>query len=257
MTPFEEIDLDPRASIGDSSEEIVAACRRARLVLIHAHTAAAAGRSYWNDILEAPGLERVAVDEDASTGKALDNLWSNVEFDPERQNRFRYSRSAQPLHTDGSYVPDSPSLVLMFCERPAAVGGATLFLDAEDLIELLAEERESLLAGLSQIPMAFRKGSREVRSPVIAHDSNGFLLRWNYYALDQDLDARARAVAEEFQAFILDIMRRSIPSAVRLERGDAVVFHDYRLLHGRQSFEARLAGERLLWKSGLQIRCSV
>ena len=92
-----------------------------------------------------------------------------------------------------------------------------------------------------------------MRSTVIARDSHGPLLHWNYYALSDELDARARAVAEEFQAFVLDITRRSIPLALRLERGDAVVFHDYRILHGREGFEARVAGERLLWKGALQL----
>ena len=87
MTHFEELDLDPRARVESSAEEIFAASRRARLVLIHARTDAAGSCSFWSDILSNSGFERVAVDEDARSGKALDNLWSNVEFDPERQNR--------------------------------------------------------------------------------------------------------------------------------------------------------------------------
>jgi alpha-ketoglutarate-dependent taurine dioxygenase len=255
MTQFEELDLDPRARAGTSAEEIAAACRRAHLVLIRPHTHAAGDCSFWNDILGSSGLERVAVDEDPGTGKALDNLWSNVEFDPDRQNRFRHSRSAQPLHTDGSYVPESPTLMMMFCAKSAPEGGATLFLDGEDLVRLLAEERETLFGALCEIPMVFRKGTREVRAPVIARDAHGPVLRWNYYALSDELEPGARAVAEEFQAFVLDITRRSIPLALRLEPGDAVVFHDYRVLHGRESFQARVAGERLLWKGGLELRC--
>jgi alpha-ketoglutarate-dependent taurine dioxygenase len=253
MLPFEEVDLDPRARIERSAEKIVAASRRARLVLIHAQTDAAGSCSFWSDIVSNSGLAQIPVDEDARSGKALDNLWSNVEFDPERQSRFRYSRSAQPLHTDGSYVPESPLLVVMFCERAAPEGGATLFLDGEYLIRLLAEERAPLLAALREVPMVFCKGDREVRSTVIARDPHGPLLRWNYYALSQQLDGSTRAVADEFQAFVLDVTRRSIPLALRLERGDAVVFHDYRLLHGREGFAARVAGERLLWKSGLTL----
>lgn len=253
MSHFEELDLDPAARFERSAERIVAASKRARLVLVHAQSDAAGSCDFWSDILGNSGLERVAVDEDANTGRSLDNLWSNVEFDPERQNRFRHSRSAQPLHTDGSYVPDSPSLVVMFCERPAPEGGATLFLDGEELIRLLAEEQPPLLAALRDIPMVFRKGSRTVTSTVIAHDPEGPLLRWNYYALSEQLDRHARTLADEFQAFVLDVTQRSIPLALRLERGDAVVFHDYRLLHGRDSFEARIAGDRRLWKGGLKL----
>jgi hypothetical protein len=252
MTHFEELDLDAGTRVETSAEKLVAASKRARLVLVHSQTDAAGSCGFWSEMLGNAGFERVAVDEDAGTGRHLDNLWSNVEFDPERQNRFRYSRSPQPLHTDGSYVPDSPPLVVMFCERPATEGGATLFLDGDELIHLLANERGRLLAGLSETPMVFQKGDRRVTSTVIARDSHGPLLRWNYYALSNQLDAHARTLADEFQAFVLDVTRRSIPLALRLERGDAVLFHDYRLLHGREGFAARAAGDRLLWKGGLR-----
>lgn len=253
MECFEELELDPLDPAQCCADKIVAASSRARLVLIHARSDAGGDRSYWSEILSCSGLERVAVDEDAHTGKHLDNMWSNVEFDPQRQNRFRYSKSAQPLHTDGSYVSDSPPFVVMFCERAAPEGGATLFLDGEELVRLLARERAPLLAALSKTPMIFRKGDRTVTSKVIAGDAQGPLLRWNYYALSDRMDAHARHLAEELQAFVLDVTRRSIPMRLRLERGDAVVFHDYRVLHGRDGFTARAAGDRLLWKSGLRL----
>jgi alpha-ketoglutarate-dependent taurine dioxygenase len=253
MTSFEEVNLRLAAPLAESAAQVVAACRRARLVLVRTQVDEAARCQFWNDLLGASGMERVPVDENARSGEALDNLWSNVEFDPLRQDRFRHSSSAQPLHTDGSYVPESPALVVMFCERPAPEGGATLFLDGEELVRLLAQGNAALLEQLCATPMVFRKGGREVVAPVISHDSRGPLLRWNYYALSNELDMRVRALAEEFQSFVLEVTRRSIPRALRLARGDAVLFHDYRLLHGRERFVARAAGERCLWKGGLHL----
>jgi alpha-ketoglutarate-dependent taurine dioxygenase len=235
------------------AEEVATACKRARLVLVRTRTEAGARCEFWNELLNATGAERVSVDENPSSGEATDNLWSNVEFDPLRQDRFRHSSSAQPLHTDGSYVPASPSQVIMFCARAAPAGGATLFLDGVELEHVLAEERAPLLSALRERPMVFRKGGREVTSTVISHDASGPLLRWNYYALAADLDGTTRQLAEEFQSFLGEITRRSVPRAVRLERGDAVLFRDDRLLHGRESFLASMPGERCLWKGGLRL----
>ena len=250
---FEELHLRPATPLHALAEDVMAACRRARVVVVRTQTEASGRREFWDELLSASDIERVPVDENPTSGEALDTLWSNVEFDPQLQDRFRHSSSAQPLHTDGSYVPTSPSLVVMFCERPAPAGGATVFLDGMNLVRLMSEERAPLFSALCAEPMVFSKGGREVTSPVISHDACGPLLRWNYYALGKDLDGRRRALAEDFQSYLRDVTQRSIPRALRLERGDAVLFHDDRVLHGRESFVARAAGERRLWKGGLRL----
>jgi alpha-ketoglutarate-dependent taurine dioxygenase len=252
MDAFRELTLRAQSSTEVHVAEVIEACRNARLVLVHADAEGGRRRAFWDGLLSASQFERVAVDEDVSTGEPIDRLWSNIEFDPQQAHRFRHSSSAQPLHTDGAYVLGSPPYVLMFCERAARAGGATLFIDGSDLVCLLEAQHASLLSVLRTEPVVFRKGRREVESTVISEAVDGPVLRWNYYALAEGLAPRTRAIAEQFQSFLLGITRRSIPRAIRLEEGDAVFFRDDLLLHGRESFSADAAGDRRLWKGGLR-----
>ena len=43
-------------------------------------------------------------------------IWMEVKFDPSIKNAYRHSSSSQPLHTDGSYVPEYPNSTLMCCK---------------------------------------------------------------------------------------------------------------------------------------------
>jgi alpha-ketoglutarate-dependent taurine dioxygenase len=253
MDAFRELTLRAPSSSERRAAEVIEACLGARLLLVHTLVEDAARREFWDGLLSASQFERVAVDENACTGEPINKLWSNVEFDPQQANRFRHSSAAQPLHTDGAYADASPPFVFMFCERAAPAGGATLFFDGSELVRLLSEERAPLLSALRTERMIFRKGRREVEATVISDDADGPILRWNYYALSEELASRARAIADEFQSFLLYVTQRSIPRAIRLQEGDAVFFRDNRLLHGRESFLAEAAGDRCLWKGGLRV----
>ena len=41
---------------------------------------------------------------------------------------------------------------------------------------------------------------------------------------------------------------------VRLAPGEAVLWQDERLLHGRRSFKANQSSDRLLWKAGIKLQ---
>ena len=43
---------------------------------------------------------------------------------------------------------------------------------------------------------------------------------------------------------------------IKLKPGEAVFFHDDRLIHGRNSFEATRDSERFFWKSALKLKPS-
>lgn len=246
-----ELDLRALTAAREMGARVIDACRKARLVIVRTNAELGRHRAFWDEALSNHG-ERVAIDESAQTGHATGNLWSDVSFDPARQNTFRHSRSEQPLHTDGSYIADPPPIVFMVCKKAAPEGGATLFLDGADLIRTLSTEQPELLRRLTTEPITFSKGGSAVESIVLAPDSS-LQLRWNYYALSRQLSATARALANSFRDFLADIARRPVTSAVLLQPGEAAFFHDGLLLHGRESFVASATGERFLWKGGIRI----
>ncbi len=252
MEAFCRLDLRKLDSPPDVGARITAACRTARLVVARTHPAVGRHREFWDEAL-AEQCERVPVDEDVKTGLATGNLWSDVEFNPEFPQRFRHSSSAQPLHTDGAYLYDPPPIVFMVCHRAAPRGGATLFLDGQRLLSVLATERPELLTMLTGAIVRFNKAGVHVESTIIATPPDGPFLRWNYYTMRNQVSPDLLAIVENFHCFLQDTVDRSLPLAVRLNEGDAVFFHDARVLHGRDSFTAGITGDRCLWKGGLRI----
>jgi alpha-ketoglutarate-dependent taurine dioxygenase len=247
-----ELDLRTVTAAREVGARVIDACRKARRVIARTNAELGRHRAFWDEALSSHA-ERVAIDESARTGHATGNLWSDVSFDPAQPKTFRHSCSAQPLHTDGSYIADPPPVVFMVCKRSAPEGGATLFLDGPDLIRTLSSEQPELYRRLTTEPVTFSKGGSEVESLVLAPDDHSLHLRWNYYALSTQLSAAARVLADRFRDFLADVARRPVTSAVVLQPGDAAFFHDGELLHGRESFVASAAGERFLWKGGLRI----
>jgi alpha-ketoglutarate-dependent taurine dioxygenase len=248
------LNLDLRDSMAapQIAERLRNACRLARIVVVRARQDLGTRREFWNEVLDLCG-ERVPVDEDAATGDPTGALWSDVEFDPTRSNTFRHSSSAQPLHTDGSYIAAPPSTVFLICRRAAPRGGATVFLDGCDLVERLSVAAPELLADLLNMPLTFRKGGSDVESTAIVARPEGPLLRWNYYALRADLCPEQRRLAECFRSFLQELVERRAVHAVRLAPGDAVFFSDASVLHGREAFEAAQLSDRCLWKGGVHM----
>lgn len=253
MRFLQNLDLRDALSPRIVGAQIAAACRKARVVHVRANAEAGTRREFWDDALGFAGA-RVAVDEESDTGHPTGRLWSDVEFDPLKPNRFRHSCGAQPLHTDGSYVTDPPPIVFLVCKRPARIGGATIFLDGPELIHRLSSEQLQLFHSLTTEPIVFGKGGSAVESTVITHVSGAVLLRWNYYTLVPDhYSATAWLRIEAFRQFLEEVTLRCVPFAIRLQTGEAVFFHDDRVMHGRTSFLAEAAGDRCLWKGGLRI----
>ncbi len=248
LLPIEFSDLSSPAAIG---RQVLDRCRADGLAWVRPARAAGVDRTFWDEALRAHG-ERVAIDEDVMTGEPNDGLWSTVAYDPAHPGTFRHSRTAQPLHTDGSYVADPPEIVFLVCRRAATSGGATLFLDGRDLVLALGTQRPSLLAALVHQPMIFAKGGLRVQAPVITMGNDGVRLRWNVHALADGLAPEVRAIATELCDFLGSGSSRLPIRSVRLEAGDAVFFHDDRLLHGREAFNADHPDGRFLWKGGLR-----
>ena len=192
------------------------------------------------------------IGEDSGSGAPTGERWISIRYDPAMPDRYRHTSVAQPLHTDYAYTVDNPELALMYCERRAPRGGESLFVDGDDVVRLLEARDPGLLADLRARDVHFFKGGRGKRDRILSADERGTLVSWLRTCVHPDQPPAVRDVAERFSAFIL---RHVEPSehlvALALAPGDAVVWHDRRLLHGRAAFEAREHGDRLLWKSGI------
>lgn len=194
------------------------------------------------------------MDEDLRTEQKTGAKWIEIKYDPEFPNSYRHSSTRQPLHTDGSYESLAPEVSFFFCIQPAAVGGATIFIDSDELLRALKLHSEPLYRSCCEIPMTFEKGNDSKTKPIVTTDDKGIVLTWNYFRVVEN-SLETTNLKREFHQFLEDkVVQGGLCFPCPLAAGDAVFFNDERVFHGRNSFVATSPGERHLLKGGLYLR---
>ena len=212
---------------------------------------------FWDCVSDRIG-DCMLLSEDPVTGARIGNKWLEIRYDSNIKNAYRHSKNAQPLHTDGSYVGDSPYISFFYCINQAAIGGATVFLDSDELIGILKQEDPQLLQDLCDTTVCFAKDKDFKRRPIIDFDDDGSNLNFNYYCVDRNETDFAKQLVERFHQFLqTKIVGEDKTYPIKLKPGEAVFFHDDRLIHGRKSFEATRDSERFFWKSALKLKPQV
>jgi alpha-ketoglutarate-dependent taurine dioxygenase len=199
-----------------------------------------------------------ALAEDVTVGgrdeQRTGDIWMEVRYDPSHPDAYRHSSNAQPLHTDGSYIPTFPNATLMACVANTGEGGETTFIDAKDVITALSAEDPNLLVALTNRPLPHARSGdrREEKVIVVKHDE--VLVNWNYYCVDPDIDQEGRAIADRFFEFLGTSSRiKDLTRPVKLMPGDAVTWKDRQVLHGRNGFVATKESERFIWKCAIDV----
>jgi alpha-ketoglutarate-dependent taurine dioxygenase len=247
----------PEAGERDLAREILQAWESSLVVHVKGIGARPDLLEFWDRMTQRIGRP-VELGEDATVGdrdhQRTGQRWMEVRFDPTIQNAYRHSRSAQPLHTDGSYIPGFPS-TLMFCVSSAPSGGETTFLPGTDLVQILDARRPDLLQSLWSVPVPHRRSGDERTECILRRNKQGdVLVNWNYFCIDRAASREATDLAEEFFAFLRDepaVNAASLP--VLLRPGEAVIWKDDRVLHGRNAFQAMEASQRWIWKCALDV----
>ena len=207
--------------------------------------------AYWEDVIMKIGSFK-AVGEDSATGARLEakSIWMDVRYDPRFHTSFRHFNSAQPLHTDGAYEEEYPATAFFYCAKQAPSGGATLFLDAEDLVQTLQAEMPALYEELIATDVHFSKlGGVGKTCRIVDFDELGPRVNWNYYRVAPEQPESVRDLAERFHEVLASrFVERNDVLPLRLAQNDSVFFQDTRVLHGRHAYQAEEAGDRLIWK---------
>ena len=212
---------------------------------------------YYNNLLPQIGTS-YALAEDVRFGNRTQQrtgkVWMEIRYDPTYINAYRHSAKSQPLHTDSSYISNSPNATLMCCVANASEGGETVFLDAELLVKILQTENPELLSDLQKITVPHARCGDSRNLPVLRREQGSWCVNWNYYCVVPDADASVLKLRETFQQFLLNspgVLEGLVP--IKLQPGDAVIWKDSKLLHGRNAFTARTKSERFLWKCDINV----
>ena len=149
-------------------------------------------RRYYDELVEAVG-EPIDIAEDYRQGGApTGQRWSEIRYDADVPDdvAFRYSKNAQPLHTDESYVSTGAGIMLFYCVTPAPSGGETVFVRGTSLVEHLEVAAPELLERLTGMKVRYSKAGDYKELPIIQTFDDGTVeLNYNYYCVDADQSA--------------------------------------------------------------------
>ena len=147
-------------------------------------------------------------------------------------------------HTDATYSNDAPGYQYFVCVQPATQGGESLLLDGFAIAAELAESEPHFYRDLASIPVIGRyiePGVHlEAERPVFRSGPRGVLSQVSFnnydrapFLLPSELEPRFYAAYTRFAELANDPKRRI---EVSLSEGDILVFNNWRVLHGRNSF---------------------
>ncbi len=214
-------------------------------------------RTFYESVFSHLGTPRHLA-EDVNAGdrgsQRTGGIWMEVRYDPAIPDAYRHSANAQPLHTDGSYIPNFPNSSLLACVANADQGGETTFIDVLDVRAALEHEDPELLGLLETVRVPHARSGDRRDCHVLEWDEHAHRVFWNYYCVDDGGLGEVRDLADRFHRFLLEsasINERTLP--VKLSPGDAVLWKDDELLHGRNAFSAEHASERFIWKCAFDV----
>jgi alpha-ketoglutarate-dependent taurine dioxygenase len=251
MTPlfFKEVNYSDSSNF---NEEFKAILKQYKLVHFKGVPAHLDYKEYYGTLVDAIG-EVLNVDEDIKTGNEVSTeRWTDVRYEKENDYTFRHANTRQPLHTDAAYTNFDQDINFFFCMENAEVGGATVFIDSDHLLAILEKFEPQLLTQLLNTEVAFGKGvdQRKTRK-IIDKDAKGNKVNWNYYRIMPDNPEDVKQMCEAFHAFLENkIVGGGLLTAINLKPGESAIFHDDRVLHGRNSFY----GSRNLIKGGFNYK---
>tara|TARA_B100001250_G_scaffold414630_1_gene454986 strand:- start:10714 stop:11496 length:783 start_codon:yes stop_codon:yes gene_type:complete len=195
--------------------------------------------------------------EDATKGreeKSSGSIWFEVRNDSSIPNAYRHSTEPQPLHTDGSYIPNFPSSTIMACVNNNAKGGETVFIDSIKLFEIIESDDPSLLNNLMSENFLHERSGLSKKQPIIRDVGNDVYVNWNFYCISRQISAKQKIIANQFHNFLKNNKNvESAKYALRLMPGDSVFWRDDLCLHGRNGFFAKNTSDRFLWKCAIDI----
>jgi alpha-ketoglutarate-dependent taurine dioxygenase len=205
-------------------------------------------KDFYSDLVDKLG-KIINLDEDIKTGNAKSQeRWTDIRYDKEKDFTFRHANTRQPLHTDAAYTNFDLEVNFFFCIENAEIGGATTFFDSDDLCYILGKYEPVLFEKLKTFAVSFGKGEdQRKKRKIIDTDKRGVKLNWNYFRVMPDNPKEVLDMCEEFHKVLENkIVAGGLLTALYLKPGEAALFQDDRILHGRNSFY----GNRTLIKGG-------
>lgn len=155
-----------------------------------------------------------------------------------------YGADTLEPHTDGSYSHDGPGMQMFVCSERTGDGGESVLVDGFAAAEALRESDPGSFQLLCdvEVPAHYVEDgvSLSARRPTFRLDDHGNLVQVTFNNYDRSPfvlePTKMQAWYRAYAAFHAVISDRSTWWMHRLEPGDALIFDNWRCLHGRMAY---------------------
>lgn len=140
---------------------------------------------------------------------------------------FAASTGVAPLHTDSQqWRGRPPDLQLTACLRPSADGGESVLVDGFAIAERVRSESPSVYDALLRQPRCMPFVFGPVFGPTLARRADRYVFT----------HTPRPVVGDPIAAALLAVVRDHPATVVRIERDQALLVDNHRMLHGRRAF---------------------
>jgi hypothetical protein len=158
-----------------------------------------------------------------------------------------YSQTFLEPHTDATYVPDAPGLQMFCCLERDGSGGESILVDGLAAAYDLRATDPAAFATLTRVVVPGRYVEKGVHlraeRPAIRLDARGEVVQVSINNYDRAPfrlpEPEMREFYRAYGALHRRLNDRSHWLLVRLDAGDALIFDNWRTLHGRMAYTGR------------------
>ena len=192
--------------------------------------------------------EKIPIDLSENTYTPTMNYWANVKYDyGSDEKQFWRSSNHQNLHTDNTFATKEyyANLTELVCLKAVEYSGNTTIISNKKLIELInfvdKNNNTNIFDSIYNKKINFSLNDKtDIHKPILTYNSekDKYIFNFNYYpairAVNYDDDCQ---LINMFHLFLEEkIMCSNLMDEIKLNRGDALIFNDELVLHGRRSF---------------------
>jgi alpha-ketoglutarate-dependent taurine dioxygenase len=208
----------------------------------------------------------IPIDLEKNTYKPTLKIWADVNYTYDSdEKQFWRSSNHQNLHTDNTFcaMETYGNLTELVCFKTSEYSGNTTLISNDFLIELIKfvdeHKNETLYESILDREIYHSAGNNlYLKRKILEFNEkyNKYLFCFNFFPATRGKnDENNNIIINKLNSFLEEkIMCSDLMDEVKLNRGDAIIFNDENVLHGRRSF----IGTRHYKKTAIQLdECSI
>ena len=206
--------------------------------------------------------KKIPIDLVKDTYELTDNYWADVKYTYDSdEKQFWRSSNHQNLHTDNTFCDKEhyANLSELVCLKPVEYSGNTVIIPNNKLVDIIKFVDKHVGSNLYNeiLDLDIYYNSRNnlySKRKILTYDkiNNQYIFCFNYFPANRGKNLEDEMnIVNKLNNFLEEklMLSSDIMYEIKLNRGDALIFNDELVMHGRKSF----IGTRHYIKTGIQL----